>query len=135
MVITCNPTMDYNYSTIRNLGTVMDGIYAMYYTGTAGSGHAVLAMKDGVIAGADAVGGLLDGTYEAAGDGNIDVSVTLKSPPGTWLVTGKLVEKEDGLMQKITATLPRNFGRGNSIGICTPTGPVNVIFKRLRDAL
>ena len=113
----------------------MDGIYAMYYTGAAGSGHAVLTMKDGVIAGADAVGGLLDGTYEAAGDGKVDISVTLKSLPGTWLVTGKIVEKKDDLMQKIIATLPRNFGRGNAIGIRTPTGPVNVIFKKLRDAL
>ena len=132
-----DPAMDlgYNFSIAHNLGTIMDGIYAMYYTGTAGSGHAVLTMKDGIIAGADAVGGLLDGTYEAAENGNVDISVTLKSLPGTWLVTGKLVGKKDGLMQKITATLPRNFGRGNSIGIRTPTGPVNVIFKKLRDGL
>lgn len=113
----------------------MDGIYAMYYTGTAGSGHAVFTMKDGVIAGADAVGGLLDGTYEKAEGGDVDISVTLKSLPGTWLVTGKLAEKKDDLMQQITARLPSNFGHGNPIGIRTPTGPVNVIFKKLRSAI
>ena len=127
--------LGYNFSTAHNMDTIMDGIYAMYYTGTAGSGHAVLTLKDGIIAGADAVGGLLDGTYEAAGDGNVDISVTLKPLPGTWLVTGKFVEEEDDLLQRITATLPQNFDRGNSIGIRTPTGPVNVVFKKLRDTL
>lgn len=127
--------MGYNFPTAHNLGTIMDGFYAMYYTGAAGSSHAVLAMQDGVITGADAVGGLLEGTYKEVEDGNVDVSVTLKFLPRTWLVTGKLVEKGDDLMQKITATLPQNFDRGNSIGIRTPTGPVNVIFKKLRDAL
>ena len=43
----------------------MNGIYAMYFTGAAGSGHAVFVMKDSVIVGADAIGGVLDGTFES----------------------------------------------------------------------
>ena len=112
----------------------MDGMYAMYYTGTASCGHAIFSMKNGLIAGADAVGGLLDGTYKEAGDGNIDISVTLKSLPGTGLVTGKTVERDD-LPQKITATLPVYFWGGDAIGIQTSTGPINVIFKKLREAM
>ena len=66
----------------------MNGIYVMYYTGVAGSGYTVFVMKDGVIVGADATGGLLDGTYTDVGDGNLDVSVMLNAPAGTMLVTG-----------------------------------------------
>ena len=112
----------------------MDGIYAMYYTGKAGCGHALFSMKNGLIAGADAVGGLLDGTYAEDEDGDIDVLVTLKSIPGTGLVTGKLVQKDD-LSQIIRAKLPHYFWNGNSIGIQTPTGPINAVFKRLREAM
>ena len=112
----------------------MDGIYAMYYTGRAGCGHALLSLRNGLIAGADTVGGLLDGTYEEDEDGDVDVSLTLKSLPGTGLVTGKLVQKDDP-SQTIKAKLPHYFWSGNSIGIQTPTGPINVIFKRLREAL
>jgi hypothetical protein len=110
----------------------MEGIYAMYFTGAAGSGFAVFVMKGGVIAGADAVGGHLDGTYRETGDGRVAFSVTLTVPPGAWLVTGAVAGHEP-LAQEITAALPTNFAEGNAQPVQTPTGPVNVIFKRLRD--
>lgn len=109
----------------------MNGFYVMYFTGRRGSGHAVFAMKDGVISGADAVGGVLDGTYTDEG-GDVDVSVKLKVPPGTLLVTGDLVGR-DSLVQEINTKLPSNFCEGRPIGVKTPTGPINVIFRRLRD--
>ena len=112
----------------------MDGIYAMYYTGRAGRGHALFSMKNGLISGADAVGGLLDGTYEEGEDGDIDVFLKLKSIPGTGLVTGKLVQRDD-LSQTIKVRLPHYFWSGDSIGIQTPTGPINAIFKRVREAM
>ncbi len=40
----------------------MQGFYAVYYTGVAGLGHAVLAITDSVVTGADATGGVYDGT-------------------------------------------------------------------------
>ena len=104
----------------------------MYYTGAAGHGHSVFVMKDGLIIGADAVGGMLDGTYEDIGDGNLDVSVTLKVPAGAALVTGVIAAREP-LKQQIAAKLPVDFSNGSPIGIQTPTGPINVVFKRLRD--
>ena len=110
----------------------MNGIYTMYFTGVAGSGHALFIMKNGVIVGSDATGGVLDGTYKDAVDGNLDISVTLKVPSGTRLVTG-VTAGRDPLTQQITARLPENLGNGRSIGVQTPTGPVNVVFKRLRD--
>ena len=104
----------------------------MYFTGVAGFGHAVFVMKDGVIVGADAVGGVIEGTYKNIGDGNLEVSITLKVPAGASLVTGVTAGREP-FSQQITATLPTNLGAGRSIGVQTPTGPVNVVFKRLRD--
>jgi hypothetical protein len=110
----------------------MNGIYAMYYTGSAGSGHALVVMKDGVITGADAVGGILDGTYQAIDGGYLDVEVSLTVPAGGWLVTGA-VAGEDSLIQEIKTRLPENLGGGRPITVRTPTGPVNVIFKHIRE--
>ena len=110
----------------------MSGIYAMYFTGSAGSGHAVFVLMDGVVTGADAIGGVLDGTYNQAREGYLDVLVTLTVPAGAWLVTGAAAG-ETPLSQEIRARLPENFGDGKPILVQTPTGPVNVIFKRLRD--
>lgn len=110
----------------------MSGIYAMYFTGASGSGHAVFVMKNGVIVGADAVGAVLDGTYKDVGDGMLDVSVTLTVPAGTLLVTGAIAGRNP-MAQQITTILPANLGNGRPIGVQTPTGPVNVVFRRLRD--
>jgi hypothetical protein len=110
----------------------MTGIYAMYFTGSAGSGHAVFVMKDGIVAGADAIGGVLEGTYKSAGEGYLEVAVTLTVPSGAWLVTGA-VAGDQPMAQEIKARLPENLGGGSPIMVQTPTGPVNVIFKRLRD--
>ena len=109
----------------------MDGIYAMYFTGSAGVGHGVFVLKDGVIAGADAIGGVLDGSFQENAEGDLDIAVTMTVPPGASLVTGAVADREP-LVQKIKATLPRDFGGGRPIGLNMPTGPVNVIFKRLR---
>lgn len=103
----------------------------MYFTGSAGSGHAVFVMMDGVITGADAIGGVLDGTYSRAGEGYLDVMVTLTVPAGAWLVTG-VAAGETPLSQEIKARLPENLGDGKPVTVQTPTGAVNVIFKRLR---
>lgn len=110
----------------------MDGMYAMYYTGEVMVSHAVLVFEDGLVSGADAMGGVLDGTYEVTENEEIEVSAMLKHNPGTWLATGNLVGK-DGLVQKVTARLPRNFGCGKSIEMQASTGLVNAIFRKLRD--
>ena len=110
----------------------MSGIYAVFFTGVAGSGYAVFIMKDGIIAGADATGGVLDGTYTHVDDGKIEFSITLTVPIGTMLVTGPVTDNNSS-SQHISTVLPENFGNGNTVAIRTSTGPVNAIFKRLRD--
>lgn len=109
----------------------MQGFYALYYTGISGFGHAVLIMKDGLVIGADATGGVYDGTYQTV-DNDIKVEVNLTVPAGATLVTGQSLP--EALTQKIVATLPSHFASGSPVSISTPMGPVNVIFKKLRDA-
>jgi len=53
----------------------MDGMHAMYFTGTKSSGYAVLALKNGMIAEADSMDRVLDGIYERVGNDDADSSV------------------------------------------------------------
>jgi hypothetical protein len=113
---------------------MMEGIYALYYTGQAGTGFALLAMTNGVVVGADITGGTLDGDYEISPDGKtIRGKVQLKVPPGTVLVTG-------GPPSPNEYTLPIPFSLNDSdldaarpIRFNLPTGPINIVFKKLRD--
>ena len=104
----------------------------MYYSGTAGSGYSLLVLKDGLISGADAGGGMIDGSYVDSGDGSVDFSVVLRVPAGTSLVTGVIAGREP-VTQQITARLPVDFSNGSTHCIQTPTGPINAVFKWLRD--
>jgi len=110
----------------------MNGIDAIYFTGSTGSGCAVFVAQDGVATGADPTGGTLDGSYTPSGNDQIDLDVNLRIPTGGMLVTGFANGGPD-LTHRITATIPANFGNGEPIAINTPTGPVNVIFRRLRE--
>lgn len=108
----------------------MEGFYAVYYTGVAGFGHAVIVMQDGVVSGADATGGTYDGTYRKGKDAQVSVEVTLTAPAGTTLVTGQTLPV--AYSQTIVASLPENFSGGHTVPIQTPLGPVNAVFKKLR---
>jgi hypothetical protein len=110
----------------------MEGIYVMYFTGSVGSGEALLMLKNGTIAGADTGGGIYDGSYTPEAGGTLDVSVRLTLPPGTSLVTGASVGVTPMVID-LPAKLPKNFGNGQAIALKTPTGPINVLFKKLRD--
>lgn len=108
----------------------MQGFYALYYTGIAGFGHAVLVMNDGIITGADVTGGVYDGTYTVENDA-IDIKVDFVVPSGATLVTGQSLMEP--LKQSVTANLSLHFADGHPVPINTPMGPVNVIFKKLRS--
>ncbi len=110
----------------------MDGIYAIYFTGATGSGQGVILLKDGVIAGADAAGGTYDGNYTELEDGSVEGTVKMTVPSGAQLVTGAAAGSEPMSME-IPLKLPVNFGNGHPLPMQTPTGPINIIFKRLRD--
>jgi hypothetical protein len=110
----------------------MEGIYVMYFTGSLGSGYGLLILKNGVIAGADAAGGIYDGSYTQEPGGTLNAKVRLALPPGATLVTGAAAG-ETPMVIDIPAKLPENFASGQAIALTTPTGPINIIFKKLRD--
>ena len=110
----------------------MEGIYAMYFTGSVGSGSGLLLLKNGIIAGADSAGGIYDGSYTVEEMGTVNMNVRLTLPPGASLVTGASAGANPMVMD-IPARLPENFGNGLAIALNTPTGPINIIFKKLRD--
>jgi len=108
----------------------MQGFYAVYYTGVAGFGHAVLVINDGIVTGADATGGVYDGSYTIGGKDEFEIEVTLTVPAGATLVTGQSLSEDFG--QTITAKLRSGFADGQPVPVQTPMGPVNAIFKKLR---
>ena len=111
----------------------MNGIYALYMTGGASVTYALVMLKDGVLAGADAGGGLYDGTYTLRPDGSADGFVTLVVPPEVALITGSVSGEWRRL--EVPLHLRAGFDKGEPTLILTPTGAVNVIFRKLRDTL
>ncbi|HCR85160.1 MAG TPA: hypothetical protein DIV86_00625 [Alphaproteobacteria bacterium] len=111
----------------------MNGIYAIYYTGAIGSGQGVVIIKDGVISGADVVGGIYDGQYKEINN-QAEGLVSLTLPAGAMLVTGASSGSQPTKFD-IPINLPTNLGNGQPLLIKTPTGPINIIFKRLRDVI
>lgn len=109
----------------------MEGFYAVYYTGVAGFGHAVLVIKDGIISGADVTGGVYDGKFTVGDSGGIVIEVRLTVPAGATLVTGQTLPSP--YSQTINASLSENFANGQPVPVQTPLGPVNAIFKKLRN--
>ncbi|WP_127110869.1 hypothetical protein [Pararhodobacter zhoushanensis] len=108
----------------------MEGIYAVYFTGSGGVGLAVLVMMDGIVTGSDEMGGSLDGTYSTSDSGRVSVSVVLKTSPGTTLATGQTMSSMH--TQTIKIDLPAGFANGQSINMQTPLGPLTASFKKLR---
>jgi uncharacterized membrane-anchored protein YitT (DUF2179 family) len=112
-------------------GRKVNGFYAVYYTGVSGFGNAVLVITGGIVVGADVVGGVYDGSFSQDQDGKFSASISLTVPAGTTLVTGQILPNP--FTQTITAILPPDFANGQSLPIQTTMGPVNAIFKKLRD--
>jgi len=111
----------------------MNGIYAIYFTGYGGSSLGILSLKDGIITGADVANGIYDGEYKydrkhSCINGNIKVTV----PQGTVFVTGLIATPPNQIIN-IPFSLPQDFGAEKPIEIQTPIGPINIIFKKLRD--
>ena len=111
----------------------MNGLYIMNYSGIAGNGFGFLTLEDGRIRGADAAGIVYEGQYEnIENTGVITGEVLMKIPANTPLITGApedFYSRED----LIRLSLPMDFEDEQSIGVQTPTGVVEVSFKKIRD--
>lgn len=111
----------------------MDGIYSIYFTGNSGMGQAMLMIKDAIVNGADAAGVTLDGTLDSSRSDTVDIKLDLAIPPGIMIATGFINSDNRIVHQQIKETIPKNFGNGQPILIHTPTGPMNVVFRLLRQ--
>lgn len=112
---------------------MIQGFYAMSFAGGAGSGVGVLAVYGGAVVGADQGGATYDGTYcESASTGTINVHITMRGPVGMRPVqTG--IPLSAPLELPFTITLAQHFGSEKPFLLNTPLGPVNIVFKKIRD--
>jgi hypothetical protein len=111
----------------------MNGFYTAYLTGKAGSGVALLAIKDSLIVGVDVGGMKYDGRIDPKpDDAGFSCHIEYVVPPGMPLITGP-GPVAIATPVSITFDLPQNFAEGPVIGIQTPFGPLNVKFAKIRD--
>ncbi len=112
---------------------MLNGFYAIYFTGVTGSGIGIIAATNGILTGADAAGGIYEGTYKQnPATKQYDAKIKLTVPAGTSLVTGAFAGAHPMSIDIVTV-LPENLGNQHPVTIQTPTGAVNVIFRKLRD--
>jgi hypothetical protein len=109
----------------------MDGIYALTFRGATGWGMGLLELRNGIAAGADALGATYDGTYrETDEDVTLDLNMTV--PPGVSLVQGTPARPVQYSVP-FSATIPKRAIDDHApVLVELPPGPVNVIVRRLR---
>lgn len=109
-----------------------EGFYSIVYVGNAGVGAGVLVFDTNIVVGADAGGGLYDGTYTVDTRRNvIDVNVTLTVAPGVGLVLG-VPPQPYAYKVPIQASIPRGVAQ-NQFTINTPYGSATVLMRKIRD--
>jgi hypothetical protein len=109
----------------------IDGFYAIYITGAAQQGFAMLVFKDRKIVGVDAGGVKYDGAYSDAEKG-FAVKLKVSIPPNVTLVQGVSVGPQ-GDTSEIEFQLPPNFTSLPFVRVNAKHGPVNAKIVKLRD--
>jgi hypothetical protein len=110
----------------------IDGFYAAYFTSREMNGFAILAMRNGMIAGADQSGTLFDGQYQLTSTGSHDGQVTVNLPANGNSIQG-VKTGSDGMSYTTEMSLPTDFLQRQFVRLDTPLGPVNMKLVRLRD--
>ncbi len=110
----------------------MEGFYAAYLTGRAGTSVLLFVIRGEDLIGVD-VGGLkYEGKLVQTKDG-LSCSIVYTIPAGSsTLITGSTPPQTEQRVP-LQFALPRDFANGQVIGITTPLGPVNAKFQKLRD--
>ena len=113
---------------------MIDGFFRIAFTGAKGSGFGVLALQEGVVAGADVAGGTYVGSYVDSPESNevrFDIKVTL--PAGTTPV-------QTGIPLAASITVPisgtvrhEDILNENPVLLSNQLGPVNIIFKKIKE--
>lgn len=113
------------------MNSSIDGFYAVYTTGKAGQGFAMVVFRNGAIVGTDATGVRYDGTY-AVSDRGIAVKIDVTFPPNTTLVQGVTTGPE-GDTAELEFRLPKDFLTQPFIRIDAKHGPLNAKMVKLRE--
>lgn len=110
----------------------VDGIYAGYFTGAAGTSLCLIVFLQGKISGADEGGGIYNGCYEEGEIDKIEGTVNFQLSPDQTSITGSN-SGEEPMIFDVPFQFPFDFAEKEEIfRIQTPYGPINAIFRRLR---
>src|SRR5262249_41054580 len=109
----------------------IDGTYALLYCGVTGPGFAILAIDGGQIRGTDCFGGKYAGVARRDANGNIDLDVQLKVPPGPCLVGGTGPEG----VRPIKLTNPESmfWSGGTQMLAASNNTVINYMLRRIDD--
>jgi hypothetical protein len=115
---------------------MLEGMYRLDFSGSAGFGVAALVIKDGTVFGSDVSGVLYDGHYEPTGTpGEVTVTLTLTVPPRVALVQGIVADHRGFTFQVGPQKL--NLLKAGEFSVATPVnGPRGVVkarISKLRD--
>ena len=104
------------------------------FTGANGSGLGVLVLHDGSIVGADTGGGIYEGSYTENTDARrLDFAIKLSFPAGAIPVQTGIALPEPMTVPIHASVLEDDMGTERPTLVQTPLGPVNALFKKLRD--
>jgi hypothetical protein len=105
-----------------------NGTYGVVYCGTDGLGVGVFNLKDGVIVGADYVGGRYHATAtENAASGEIELDLSFEVPADVVLVQGT-APQDAPHSRRFALTLPADFGDGTPVEL-ESRAPPNIARK------
>lgn len=102
----------------------MQGFYAVYYTGKAGSAAFGLLLHQGKVYAVDVAGGDVVGSYTERADGGIDLALTFSWRAGATLVTGQTLTTPQRTETRLTLSSTTLAGGVQTIDL--PNGRVNV---------
>lgn len=109
-----------------------NGIWAAQYVGLAGTGAITFIMRDGIVAGIDANGGLATGTYKhdpRTRSLRFDLQYGPTQPGFFAVQTGQAMQPGEHF--KIDSDLPEDMGGGQPVPVSTSLGQVQAVFQKM----
>jgi hypothetical protein len=113
------------------MNPAINGFYAVYITGSARQGFAMLVFRNGKVVGVDVGGVKYDGTYNDSGTGYA-VKLKVVIPPNAPLVQGVSTGPQ-GDSSELEFQLPGDFLAKPFIRVDAKHGPVNAKIVKLRE--
>ncbi len=111
---------------------MLDGIYSITFRGAVDWGMGLLILRKGLVTGSDVGGVHYDGRYRDLGSA-VEINLTMTVPPGATLVQGTPAQPT-AYTVPVNVTIPKtDIESRQPVLLELPQGPVNIIFRRLRE--